>query len=107
MLRRLGANRIEHSTVTLPHAFEARGSGVYISAGAYYSLSASWKIGAAIAYGQSKSYYQGKPFFAPVPGVAFLYRRIALNMVVLPSNEATAKIAGVAFFLTIPLEKGR
>ena len=78
----------------------------YVALGAYYSLSPSWKIGGALAYGQSRSYNEGQPFFAPIPGVAFLYRRIAFNMVVLPSDEAAAKIAGFAFFLTVPLERG-
>jgi len=76
----------------------------YVALGAHYSLSPSWKIGAAIAYGQSRSYNQGQPFFAPIPGVAFLYHRIAFNVVVLPSEEAAAKIAGFAFFITVPLE---
>ncbi len=79
----------------------------YVAAGTYYSLSPSWKVGAATAYGQSKSYYQGKPFFAPIPGLAFQYRRIVLNMIVLPSDDAAAMIAGFAFYLTVALGHGK
>ena len=75
----------------------------YVGLGTYYSLTASWKVGASIVYAQSQSYNQGKPFFSTVPGLAFEYRRIVLNMVVLPSEDATSKITGLALFLTIPL----
>jgi hypothetical protein len=63
----------------------------------------SWSVGAAVAYGQSRSYNDGRPFFAIVPGVAFEYRRVFYNAVLLPSQDANSKIAGVAFFVTLPL----
>lgn len=75
----------------------------YIALGTYYRFAGSWKAGAAVAYGQSRSYNQGRPFFAPVPGLAFEYRGVTLNAVLLPSEESNAKIAGGAFFVTIPL----
>jgi len=77
----------------------------YVALGAYYRFAASWMAGAAVAYGQSRSYHEGTPFFAPVPGVAFEYRRIVFNAVVLPSETARSKIAGLAFFATIPLDR--
>jgi hypothetical protein len=75
----------------------------YIALGTYYRFAGPWKVGVAVAYGQSRSYNQGRPFFAPVPGLAFEYRRVTFNAVLLPSEESDSKIAGAAFFLTIPL----
>ena len=75
----------------------------YVAIGASYRLSESWAVGAGLAYGQSETYHHGTPFFAPVPGLAFIYRGIALNTVLLPSETAAAKIQGLGFFLTIPL----
>jgi hypothetical protein len=75
----------------------------YAGLGTYYELSASWRFGASIVYAQSQSYNKGKPFFAMVPGVGFEYRRVLVNMVVLPSEDASSKISGLAVFLSIPL----
>ena len=75
----------------------------YVALGTYYRFAGPWKAGAAIAYGQSRSYNQGRPFFAPVPGLAFEYRGVTLNAVLLPSEESDSKISGGALFLTIPL----
>jgi hypothetical protein len=73
----------------------------YVALGTSYRFADSWLAGAAVAYGQSRSYKQGKPFFALVPGVAYEYRRVAFNVVLLPSE--TAGVAGLAFFVTLPL----
>lgn len=75
----------------------------YVALGASYRLADAWTLGAAVAYGQSQSYNHGKPFFAPVPGVAFEHGRIVFNLVLLPSETASSKLAGVAFFVTLPL----
>jgi hypothetical protein len=77
----------------------------YVAVGAYYRIGGSWSAGAALAYGQSQSYNQGRPFFAPLPGLAFEYRGVTLNTVLLPSEQSDSKIAGAAFFLTIPLAR--
>lgn len=77
----------------------------YVAIGASYRLSKSWAIGAAVAYGQSQTYHHGTPFFAPVPGLAFIYDGVVINTVLLPSESSNAKIQGLGFFLTIPLEQ--
>jgi len=77
----------------------------YIALGGSYRFAASWSVGAAIAYGQSRSYNDGKPFFAVVPGIAFEDRRVVYNAVLLPSQNDGSKIAGVAFFVTLPLDR--
>ena len=75
----------------------------YVALGASYRLSESWNVGAAVAYGQSQTYHRGTPFVAPVPGVGFEYHGVTFNTVLLPSETATAKVAGLAFFVTIPI----
>jgi hypothetical protein len=62
-------------------------------------------VGVGVGFAQSQSYNGGKPFFAPVPGVAFEYRRVVFNTVLLPSEHSNSKIAGLAFFVTIPLDR--
>jgi hypothetical protein len=75
----------------------------YVALGTSYRFAESWRVGAAIAYGQSRSYNDGKAFFAVIPGLAFEYRRVVYNAVLLPSGDADSKITGLAFFVTIPL----
>ena len=75
----------------------------YVAVGASYRLSESWAVGAAVAYAQSETYEHGKPFFAPVPGLAFVYRGVAFNAVLLPSENSNSKVQGVGLFVTIPL----
>ena len=74
----------------------------YVALGASYRFARSWRIGAAVAYGQSRSYNDGKPFFALVPGVAFEYRRVLYNAVLLPSGDGSG-VQGLGFYVTIPL----
>jgi hypothetical protein len=75
----------------------------YVALGTSYRFAESWRVGAAIAYGQSRSYNHGKPFLAVIPGLAFEYRRIVYNAVLLPSGNADSRITGLGFFVTIPL----
>ena len=75
----------------------------YIALGASYHIAESWRVGVGVGYAQSQSYNHGKPFFAPIPGVAFEYRRVMFNAVLLPSENSNSKVAGLAFFVTIPL----
>jgi hypothetical protein len=75
----------------------------YIALGVSYNVAESWHVGVGVAYGQSQSYNDGKPFFAPIPGVAFEYRRVMFNAVLLPSENSKSKVAGLALFVTIPL----
>ena len=75
----------------------------YLAVGASYRFAESWNVGLGVAYGQSQTYHHGTPFFAAVPGVAFEYHGVTFNTVFLPSESANSKIAGLAFFLTIPL----
>jgi hypothetical protein len=78
----------------------------YIALGAAYRWSPSWSLGMGLAYGQSETYHHGMPFLAPVPGIAFEYRRVIFNAVLLPSEKSNSKIAGIGFFATIPLWHG-
>jgi hypothetical protein len=75
----------------------------YVALGTSYRFARAWSVGAAIAYGQSPSYNSGKPFIALVPGLAFEYRKVVINAVLLPSENAESKIAGLAFYVTIPM----
>jgi hypothetical protein len=75
----------------------------YVALGTHYRFAESWYVGAAVAYGQSDGYNKGKPFFALIPGVGYEYRRVVFNVVLLPSETADSKVAGLAFFLTVPL----
>jgi hypothetical protein len=75
----------------------------YVALGTSYRFAESWMVGAAIAYGQGRSYNDGKPFFAVIPGLAFEYRSVVYNAVLLPSGNADSSIAGLGFFVTIPL----
>jgi hypothetical protein len=75
----------------------------YVALGTSYRFAESWMVGAALAYGQSRSYNDGRPFFAVIPGLAFEYRRVVYNAVLLPSGNADSRITGLAFFVTIPL----
>lgn len=75
----------------------------YVALGSSYRFAESWMVGAAVAYGQSRSYNDGKPFFAVIPGLAFEYRRVVYNAVLLPSGNADSRITGLGFFVTIPL----
>ena len=75
----------------------------YVALGVSYRFAASWSVGAAVGYAQSRSYNDGKPFFAVIPGVAFEYRRVVYNAVLLPSQDNGSKIAGIAFFASLPL----
>jgi len=75
----------------------------YVALGTSYRFAESWRVGAAIAYGQSRSYNDGKPFLAVIPGLAFEYRRVVYNAVLLPSGNADSRITGLGFFVTIPL----
>jgi hypothetical protein len=77
----------------------------YVGVGTSYRFAESWWVGAAVTYGQSPSYNHGTPFFAVVPGVAYELRQFTFNAVLLPSKEASSKIQGVAFFVTVPLTK--
>jgi hypothetical protein len=77
----------------------------YVALGTSYRFAQAWSVGAAVAYGQSQSYNNGKPFFALVPGLAFEYRKVVINAVLLPSENADSKIAGLAFYVTIPLSR--
>ena len=76
----------------------------YIALGTSYRFAKSWMVGAAVAYGQSRSYNDGKPFFALIPGVAFEYRLIVYNAVLLPSGDGSG-ISGLGFYITIPLSR--
>jgi len=75
----------------------------YVALGTSYRFAERWSVGAAIAYGQSRSYNDGKPFVAVIPGLAFEYRRVVYNTVLLPSGNADSRITGLGFFVTIPL----
>jgi hypothetical protein len=78
----------------------------YVALGGGYRFAGSWSVGAAVAYGQSPSYNGGKPFFAVVPGVAFEYRRVTFNAVLLPSqDDGGVKIEGLGFSVTVPLDR--
>ncbi len=77
----------------------------YVALGTSYRFAGAWSVGAAVAYVQSPSYNNGKPFFAVVPGLAFEYRKVAINAVLLPSENADSKISGLAFYATIPLNR--
>jgi hypothetical protein len=79
----------------------------YVGVGASYRVAESWWLGAAVTYAQSPSYNDGKPFFAIVPGVGYELRRFTVNAVLLPSERASSKIAGLAFFVTVPLNETR
>src|SRR5262249_23956246 len=57
----------------------------FIALGASYEFADSWFAGLSVAYAQSQSYNHGKPFFAAIPGIAFEYRRVVFNAVLLPS----------------------
>jgi hypothetical protein len=72
----------------------------YLALGAAYRFAEHWSVAAGVAYGQSASYNNGKPFFALVPGLAFEYRDISFNAVLLPSENS---VTGVGFYVTIPL----
>lgn len=74
----------------------------YIALGTSYRFAKSWMVGAAVAYGQSRSYNDGKPFVAVIPGVAFEYRRVVYNAVLLPSGDGSG-ITGLGFYVTMPL----
>jgi hypothetical protein len=74
----------------------------YVALGTSYRIAEQWRVGAALAYGQSRSYNGGKPFVAVIPGLAFEYRSVVYNAVLLPSGS-DSKIAGLGFFATIPL----
>ena len=75
----------------------------YVALGVSYNVAESWYVGLGVGFAQSQTYNDGKPFLAPVPGVAFEYRRVVFNAVLLPSENSNSKIAGLAFFVTIPL----
>ena len=75
----------------------------YVALGTSYRFAEHWRVGAAIAYGQSRSYNDGKPFVALIPGLAFEYRRVVYNAVLLPSGNTDSRITGLGFFVTIPL----
>ncbi len=77
----------------------------YVALGASYRIAGPWSAGLGVTYGQSQSYNHGKPFFAVVPGIGFEHRRVVYSAVLLPSETSTSKVAGVAFFVTLPLEK--
>jgi hypothetical protein len=82
----------------------------YIALGASYRFAESLRVGVGVGYAQSQSYNRGKPFFAPIPGIAFEYRQVMFNAVLLPSESSNSKVAGLAFFVTIPLgqlDRGR
>lgn len=76
----------------------------YAGLGIAYRFADAWLAGAAVTYGQSRTYNDGKPFFAVVPGIGFEYRRIVFNAVLLPEDGGSG-IAGVAFYMTIPIGK--
>jgi len=76
----------------------------YVALGESYRFAESWTVGVGVTYGQSQTYHHGKPFFGLVPGVGFGYHRVTFNTVLLPSESASSKIQGLAFFVTIPLE---
>ena len=77
----------------------------YVALGVSYRFAASWSAGAAVGYAQSRSYNDGKPFFALIPGLAFEYRRVTYNAVLLPSEDNGLKIGGIAFFASLPLSR--
>jgi len=77
----------------------------YIALGTSYRFAESWYAGVGVGYAQSQSYNHGKPFFAPIAGIGFEHRRVTYNAVLLPSEDASSKIAGIGFFVTVPLGK--
>lgn len=79
----------------------------YVAGGAAYRLADSWKAGAALAWVQSPGYNKGKPFLAIVPSLGYQSRRFTVNAVLLPSEHASSKIAGLAFYLTVPIAHPR
>jgi hypothetical protein len=75
----------------------------YVAVGTSYRFAESWYAGLGVGYAQSRTYNQGTPFFAVIPGIGFEYRRVTFNAVLLPDESSTSKVAGLAFFLTVPL----
>jgi hypothetical protein len=77
----------------------------YVALGVSYNFAESWHVGVGVGFAQSQTYNGGKAFFALIPGVGFEYRRVIFNTVLLPSEHSNSKIAGLAFFVTIPLDR--
>jgi hypothetical protein len=75
----------------------------YVGVGMAYRFADAWFAGAAVTYGQSESYNDGKPFFALLPGIGYEWRGIVFNAVLLPEDRGSG-VAGVAVYMTVPLQ---
>ena len=79
----------------------ARNIGVYAGGGVFWKPTERLRIGGAVGVFKSDTYNDGEAFVAPVPVIAYEWRRVTLNVVYIPKIESLDTLNTVGFWLTL------
>jgi hypothetical protein len=78
-----------------------RNTAVYAGGGFFWKPTERLRLGGAIAVFNSDTYNNGDAFVAPLPLVAYEWRRVTLNVVYIPKIESIGTLNTLAFWLTL------
>jgi hypothetical protein len=78
----------------------ARNTAVYAGGGFFWKPTERLRLGGAVAVFKSDTYNNGDAFFAPVPLIAYEWRRVTLNVVYIPKIDSVDTLNTLAFWLT-------
>jgi hypothetical protein len=78
-----------------------RNTATYAGGGALWKPSERLRLGGALAVVHSDTYNQGDPFIAPLPLVAYEWRRVTLNLVYFPKLGGINDISTLGFWVTL------
>jgi hypothetical protein len=78
-----------------------RNTAVYAGGGAFWKPTERFRIGGALAFFYSDTYNDGDPFIAPVPAIAYEWRRVTINMIYSPKISGINEINTLGFWLTL------
>ena len=79
----------------------ARNIAVYAGGGFFWKATERLRLGGAVAVLKSDTYNEGEAFVAPLPLIAYEWRKATLNVVYIPRIESVDTLNTLGFWLTI------
>ena len=78
-----------------------RNTAIYAGGGALWKATDRLRLGGALVFFKSDTYNDGDPFIAPVPVVAYEWRRVSLNLVYFPKVSGVNELNTLGFWITL------
>ena len=79
----------------------ARNGAFYVGGGLLWKATQGLRLGGGLAFFVTDTYNEGDAFIAPVPLIAYEWRRVTLNMVYVPRVDDLNTLSTLGFWVTI------